>query len=384
MRTLLSKAIGSASLLLLLSTTGCQSAALNAPSGPSDAGIEYYTPAEQTLIHGYVYDPEAMYWSFFFCPSPPTPCPGGDLPVMDLNTGHFLYSLVAGVNVRVFDPVSGSDIASSFGPTDPYGVWQSPRIPSRTTSPYYLDAFPADAGLLDPPSPSAPPYPPYAPPIPTAGYLPTTQLRGINTSEHYCYIPRTAVMSDSGVLDAVVRYLNATAGPGHTVADFTNPAKYGGVAVIYLFAASPPVASIPASDTMVTSNVGTVLQVSWAPPGAVPPPIAPLQSPRGFFVVPDGAPAPLIGMGVVLLRPSGSPTTVSISGLDTASTLPPAQIPPGRPWTFTPITAAVRPGLISFGYRLADYVVGGPTVVGPFLVNIGPPDDFRCATGGQE
>jgi len=165
-------------------------------------------------------------------------------------------------------------------------------------------------------------------------------LKPIATRFNYCMGQPAALLGDTGILEAVAKHLTLT-GTDTTVTDLSSPARFGGVVVWWMLQPSGAGVHVPAFGTSIEANVGQVLNVNWAPPGALPPDV---QSERGFFV---DAEAPVSGMGIVVtLLPAkaGPPAPVQFTAID-----PVTDAEQGRPWAFPPLgPITVGPG-ISFG-----------------------------------
>jgi hypothetical protein len=185
--------------------------------------------------------------------------------------------------------------------------------------------------------------------LPTATYLPTLTAKPIATGKTtLCLDQAAGAVSDSGPLDAVAKFLTKTGTPT-TIADLTNPMKTAGVAVWWLWLPGPGALRVPAFGAQMTADIGTTYQISWLPPGTLPP-FLNIQSARGYFVNagPPGpmGPPPAPGLFVTVLPPlMGLPPAVTFTASD-----PVMDSTQGRPITFPPLPPSqIPPGMITFG-----------------------------------
>ncbi len=306
-----------------------------------------------TTVTGFVWDPEAFWFTLASCgqtcPIPPIRIPG--VPIFD-------RSLVNGTAVALFDPVTAQATLTAAKPTGTDGAFELLGVPSRPGPPFL--AFATRTG----PESTAltPAGPPTLTPVPAAAYLPTLTMKPIFTRTTNCIGQGAALVSDKGALEAVAKYLSQQ-GSATTVADLINPARFGGVAVLWAYRAAGPPVRVPAFGVKVTTSGGTLLPINWAPPGApLPPPLLALQSHRGFFVDTSAPQAPL-GLAVLLLPPlQGPPSPTQLAVVD-----PVNNAADGRPWAFPPLPPMViAPGLISF-IELPGLQPGSP-----------PPPEWVC------
>lgn len=325
-------------LVLMLGWCGCTTSA-----SPPDAGVYGPTVDAGTSVNGFVWDPEAFFFTVATCgpgcPFPPVRAPG---------TPPLKRSLVAGAKVSLFDPVQKKPAYSAPDLTGANGLWFMTGIPSRAMPPFF--AFTVEAQPPPPPDGGAPMMGPPLPPIPPATYLPTFTLRPIATLWTFCEGQAAALIGDSGILEAVANYLT-NAGTPTTVADFIDPTKYGGVVVIWNFQLGSPVLRAPAGGTTLAASMGQVLMIDWAPPGlpSLPPPVLAIQSQRGFYV--SSNPTSNIGVSVTTLPPvMGPPPMVTFTPSD-----PVTDPTKNRPFNYAPVTAPVPSKVITFGERLAIF-----------------------------
>jgi hypothetical protein len=283
---------------------------------------------------GYMLDPEAFFLSFFECTQkcqPPIPVLP---PILLDNNPLFLRAVIRGSGVSLQDR-SGTAGPLPTATTDPLGHWLMERVPNRD-EPYFISSD--GKGSL----PTEPIFPVLSP-LPPVSYVPTVTLRpmtaGVSDS---CWGLESNQLSNKGILDALARFLSATGTPT-TVADFTNPSKFAGVAVFWLGNPGFPYLRAPAANTTVEATAGQVINVEWAPPGFLPPPYDAMQSERGFFVA--GAPVSSMGIAAVLVPATGSPpASVTYKFVDSTT-----DAAAGRPWYYPSIQAPLTPGAITYG-----------------------------------
>ncbi len=315
-------------LLLAVVATGCT---YELPTEGVDGGatprpVTRYAPTvdPQTIVAGYVWDPEAYWVSLALC-GPACPIP----PLVMPGIPHFEAAVVRRAEVKLFDPLSNSATLSASAPSGAQGSYSVMGVPSRGDVPFFPTAVTPDA------------------PAATDGgaqpvtYLPTFTMRPVVTSWTQCLAISTVQASTIGILDAVAQAESQPGAPV-AVADLVNPAKYGGVAVFWMYQPLGGSVRVPAFGTRMDANVGRVLLIDWAPPGVLP--AAAKQSPRGFHV--GAGPVSGFGISVVLLPPlAGPPAPVTFTPVD-----PVTDLPNGRPWKFPALPPTViAPGMISFG-----------------------------------
>lgn len=275
-------------------------------------------------LSGFAVDPEAYFFNLAHCAPQGTQC---SLPPLYAEFSPlFQRSVVRGALVTLQDTVP--DPATGMPPqpappvpSDAQGLWTMEKVPTRKDAPYFVLSVPGPGTVAND---VQGPFP--LPPVPAGNYLTTMTVRPVVPSHSACVGLEALQMSDKGILEAVAKSLSAETSTSVTVGDLLNPAKYGGVTVFWLYAPGFPVFRVPADSTTVEASRGRVFHIDWAPPGALPPPLAPLQSARGFFI-PPGPPATSSKLGImVVLQPA-------LMG------------PPGPPIIYTPKdTLEIAPG----------------------------------------
>lgn len=322
-----------------------------------------------TRLSGFAVDPEAYFFNLANCAVPPAQCP---LPPLYAEFSPlFQRSVVRGALVTlqdtVPDPATGQPPAPGAPvPSDAQGLWTMEKVPTRRGAPYFVLSVPGPGTVAND---VAGPFP--LPPVPAGNYLTTMTVRPVVPAHSACVGLEALQMSDQGILDAVARSLSAESAPATvTVADLLNPAKYGGVTVFWLYAPGFPVFRVPADNTTVEASSGRVLHVEWAPPGALPPALAPLQSARGFFI-PPGPPAASSSVGIiVVVQPPlmGPPATITYTVKDTLE-IAPGQ---GPRFVFQPLDVPQVPGLVTFAGLQLNSTVPTTTVSIPPLTTCLP------------
>jgi hypothetical protein len=329
-------------------------AACNESNNPAQSSFiprpEYQNREPEGLtsrLTGFSVDPEAYFINLALC-APPGQC---QMPPLYAEFSPLLQrALVRNVPVTLTDTLPDPATGQPPPPPPPTvsnaaGLWTVEKFPTRRGPPF-LVLSPANQGTLanDVPVPM--------PPVPVGNYLTTVSVRPVVPAHSACVGLEALQMSDNGIMDAVARRLSAE-GPAVTVADLINPARYGGVTVFWFYRPGFPVFRVPADSTTVEATSGRVLNVEWAPPGALQPtPLAPFQSPRGFFI-PPGPPAPSSSIGVVAVVhpafPPGPPPVVTYTVKDTKSDVAGGPVE-GRPWLFPqPLQLPVIPGVVALG-----------------------------------
>lgn len=345
-------------LLCVVALAGCDDGEPIAP----DATLFDYDGGLGATIQGYTWDPEAFFWGLATCPPNPEQCPYP--PITIPKSPLFPRTVVRGAAVGLFDPTQPMQTMPlpfrAASPTGDSGGWQVAGVPTRPEPPFFAVAAVGDGGgLVQAPVPSLPEIPP-------AHYFPTQTLKPIATgATTFCLDQATGLIGDAGVLDAVARYLTSTGTPV-SAADFIDPAKYGGVAVWWLFQSGPPVLRVPAFGASVTADQGRSFTIHWLAPGTGPAEVTAIQSPRGFFVDAAGGSGPGLDVAVtvVLLPPvEGPPAMVGFTPTD-----PVSDATQGRPFSFPPLPPAmpIAPGIVSWGELQA------------LTPNSPPPPEFVC------
>jgi hypothetical protein len=348
----------SGALIGLVAFASCQ----DGKASQSDGAVFDYDGGIGATVQGYTWDPEAFFYGLATCPPDPEHCPYP--PITIPKSPLFPRTIVTGAAVGLFDPAQPMRMMplpfAAAATTGDDGSWQVARVPTRPGPPFFAVAAVGDGGGL------VPAMVPMLAPIPPAHYFPTFTLKPIVTgATTLCLDQATGLIGDSGILEAVARYLKS-AGKKVSAADFIDPGKYGGVAVWWLYQAGPPVLRVPAFGAYVKADQGQSFSIYWMPPGAGPAAVSAIQSARGFFVNMAGASGPGldIAVTVVLLPPvNGPPAMVGFVPTD-----PVSDSTQGRPFTFPSLPPAmpIAPGIVSWGELQAN------TPDSP------PPPDFVC------
>ncbi|MBZ4372509.1 hypothetical protein NR800_12125 [Corallococcus interemptor] len=299
-------------------------------------------------VTGFTVDPEAYFLNLANCAPPPAQCA---LPPLYAEFSPLLQRAVvrnAPITLQDTqpDPATGQPPAPG-APTvsDANGIWTLDKVPTRRGAPFLVLSLGGQATLANNATLPLPPPLPTLPPVPEGNYVPTLTVRPVVPAHSACVGLEALQMSDKGILEAVAKSLTAEGTPT-TVADLLNPARFGGVTVFWMYRPGFPVFRVPAANTTVTATSGRVLNVEWAPPGALPPALAPFQSTRGFFI-PPGPPAPNSSLGIVaVVHPPlmGPPPVVHYEAKDVTTS-----DPEGRPWSLMqPVDLPVIPGVVTF------------------------------------
>jgi len=309
--------------VLMLGGAGCSlSGTTNAPDGGDSLYVDRDPP--QTELNGVSFDPEAVYmYQQFICPDP---CPSG-APALATYSPPFMQSLVAGGQVHVVDPLTGND-AATVTQTGLDGRW-SAKVPQRNGAPYFTQ----EEGGAIPPSSD-----PDVVALPPVTYVSTHSLRPLPTgSSSVCASVPAPMISDSGIVQAVARYL------GVSVSDLLDPGQAGGVAVIWLYRPDFFVNIGTAAGTSVESTLGTVFNIGWKFPGTGDA----TQSDRGFYVD-TSSPVSALGLSVVLFDAAEAGQVATLTGHD-----PVEDAAAERPWTTQPMDITVTPGSVAYaGFQM--------------------------------
>jgi hypothetical protein len=311
-------------LLLALLATSCelrQNALEPLPSALTPRYVEVDLATLTSRVSGLAWDPEALWFSFATCGGPACP----ELPILIDTNPLMLRSIVRNARVVVVDADTGQAAVEAVT-SSAAGTWTLPRVPSRP-SPYFFISVQGEGEL---PSEEPPGAPPSLPQVPPASYLPTVTLRPLSTRQGTCMVQEAIHASNAGILDAVARHLTLQGQPT-TVADLIDPSRYAGVTVVWLYRPGFSALRVPAFGTTVTASAGTVLNVTWAPPGTVPPEA---HSPRGFVVA--RTPDTFMGIAVVLIPASEPVSTLTIQVRDLVS-----DAGQHRPWKHRPLQVPV-------------------------------------------
>lgn len=319
-------------------------------------------------LNGFTVDPEAYFINLASCAPVPEQC---QLPPLYAEFSPLLQrALVRNAPITLQDtqpdPATGQPPAPDVmtpSVSEANGIWTRDKVPTRRGAPFLVLSLGGQATLANNAVMPLPPPMLTLQPVPEGNYVPTVTVRPVVPAHSACVGLEALQMSDKGILEAVAKYLTAEGTPT-TVQDLLNPARFGGVTVFWLYRPGFPVFRVPAANTSVVATVkdvssgvdvpsGRVLNIEWAPPGALPPPLAPFQSTRGFFI-PPGPPAPIssLGLAAVLHPPlMGPPPMVTFTAKDLTTS-----DPEGRPWVFQAAVALpVVPGVVSFaGLQLAN------------------------------
>lgn len=294
-------------------------------------------------LMGYAWDPEAFFTSFVECTQkclPPIPA----LPPMLLdNNPLFLRSVVQGAKVTLQDR-SGSAGPLATADSDPLGNWVLPKVPIRDELYYPFSTGEGELPTFD--------YFPVLSPLPPADYAPTVSLRPVTTADaDGCWGIEASQLSTTGILQAIAKYLTSKGTPTTVAHLYGLTNRYEGVTVFWLY--NPGFSSLrgPGAGTTVEASAGQVLNVEWAPPGVLPPPLSDLQSQRGFFVA-EGAPVSSLGI-VAVLVPKGSTNPVTYKFKD-----PTTDAATGRPWKYPDLTVAPTSEAVAFGAIQLRFATG--------------------------
>lgn len=326
-----SKLVVALAAALTVGSVGCDDGGL---TGPEDGSIYSDGAAASATVSGYVWDTEAYWLSFagcgMNCMLPPLILPASPL---------FQAAIVPNAIVGLFDPASPTAglAFQAAAPSAKDGGYYIQNVPPRPAPPFFPVVGTVLPELNDGGTPTNP-----------VGYEPTMTLKPIATAKTtLCLSQGAGVVSDSGVLEAVAKFLTSKGTPT-TVADLVDPTKSGGVVVWWLWIPGSGSLRVPAFGSFVTSDVGTSYNISWLPPGQGPPFVLPIQSKRGFYVnsIGPGAPGAAPGVTVTVLPPvQGPPPAVKFTFTD-----PVTDAASGRPYQFRPLDPLqVGPGVVTFG-----------------------------------
>ncbi len=305
----------------------CSLAVACSPSAPAtDAGSPFGDIGPRTsVITGVTYDPEAFFFAFATWPPPQGPDDFPPPPATFAGIPYMTRSAVGGAKVYLIN--QGEPVAQTVaGPT---GEWRLSGVPSVMPNFNVLASEPGDAGVrLSEEFPS----PPFEP-IPTGTYFTTVSLRPLVPLKTYCHVQRSSIVGETGALGALAKAKNVP------VTDLLDPAKNAGVFLVQLTAPSPfaDFFFFPGDDGMeLSSNVGEIWAIDWAPPSAM----VPNSSPMGFTAAKGNRSH--IGYFAVVL-PVGTSEFVNVSAKDTK-----VDAMNGRPYFMTGVAAPPIPG-VSWG-----------------------------------
>jgi hypothetical protein len=360
---------------VLLALSGCSGEDV-VPSAPlADEAPFSPLPERQTTVSGIVHDPEAFFFSLAMFPPDPEDPEGENAPPPALFEGIPFLTLSVAVGSSVSLVADGARAGSSQAPSTPTGFWQVQGVPSSDTLHYLARAEPPAQGPVLTGGVDIFPSPPFET-VPEGQYFPTTALRPIIASPAMCQGQVAALVGETGALGALAQLLSAQGTPT-TAADLADPAKTGGVVLVWVYAPSfaLDLFNIPSGGIVAEASRGTVYGIDWAPPGAVPEG----QSPMGYLAAPE--PTSSLGYFAVVLPPGGGSAPVTLTFKDTLVTGP--QEEPGpfgpRPWRVPAITVPGVPG-ISFLRHFALRAEDEP--VDPDADPV-PPDDLSWRCIGQ-
>jgi hypothetical protein len=357
---------------VLLALSGCAGQDVEPPDSLGNEAPFTELPGRKTTVSGVVYDPEAFFFSLAMFPPDPEDPDGLNAPPPALFEGipFLTMSVAVGASVSLVEGTS-SEGPVSQAPTTPTGHWQVQGVPSREGTPYFARAVPPAQGPVLTGGVDIYPSPPFET-VPEGQYFPTTALRPIVASPALCQGQVATLVGETGALGALAQLLSAQGTPT-TPADLADPAKTGGVILVWAFAPSfaLDLFNIPSGGIVLEASRGTVYGIDWAPPGVVPEG----QSAMGYLAAPE--PTSTLGYFAVVLPP-GSTAPVTLSFQDTVVSDPdeePGPLGP-RPWRVPGITVPGRPG-ISFLRHFALPAEDEP--VDPDADPV-PPDDlsWRC------
>ncbi|MFY2562783.1 hypothetical protein ACN469_34640 [Corallococcus terminator] len=316
-------------------------------------------PARTTNISGVVFDPEGYFFTFMMLPEEEAE---GALPGV-FNGPYVGIPAIVGGQVTLAAPGGGDLVAS---PASFLGSWQVLGAPASDTTTYIASATPPAEGVFfDPTAPVQ---------LPEGTYYPTTFVRPILTNVTQCYGQSALLVGNAGALDAVAQHLTAGGTPT-TVEDLLDPAKTGGVALLWVHQPSflADLFLLPADSVAGETTAGQLIALDWAPPEGLPG-----QSPMGFMALPD--PLSMVGYFALVFPPNATePVTVSFT--DTFE-LPPGEEPdpeaPPRPFLIPPLTVEPRAGVVTvqrtFGQFAPPEPGEGPPDEGGGLEDPGPPE----------
>ncbi|MBX7096400.1 MAG: hypothetical protein K1X89_01695 [Myxococcaceae bacterium] len=324
-----------------VTVVSCGLLACGSTTSQPDASVFVDDIKPVTDIYGYSWDPEVFLANLFqcgpMCMFPPTSDPYSPL---------FDSTRLSGTKVTMMTLGTSWEPTTFSSTSDEMGTWSVRQVPQHAGAPYY---FPKGEGGAFALPPDMAPYDRG----PDAGYLPTLQLRPVASNyAGTCAAVESAQLSNIGILEAVAKFISVDGGTAVTPEDLVNPAKFGGVAVIWLTVPGDPVehrVGFGVDHTTLQASLGKVINISIAPPGMAPPE---LQSTRGFVVDPSLPGVSDLGISVVVLAPEEAGKEVTIAAVDTAHD--PMQ---GRPLYFPEFTIPIPSGVITYG---SFPMLGGP------------------------
>lgn len=288
-------------------------------------------PATTASISGVLYDPEGFFVTMFNFPAEPGHEDDLPPPAVFGDSPYLANVLLSGGEVRVSGPEGFAD--SPAARTAESGAWQVNGVAVNGETPYLVVASPSAEGVSLPAE--------QAVPLPQATYYPTKSLRPILANVTQCYGQTALMVGNAGALDAVAQRLTELGTPT-TVADLLDPAKTGGVSLLWVHTPSDAFDFFlsPMDSVAGEATAGQLIALDWFPVDPETGP-APGQSPMGFAALPD--PMSMIGYFALVLPP-GVTEPVEVRFTDTYTSLPEDDTEHfgPRPWKVPSIT--VEPG----------------------------------------
>ena len=360
-------------VLLAAALGGCSDAEPGTDGLDVDAPI-VELPSTQATVSGVLFDPEAFFVTMFNFPVEPGQ--EDDLPPPAILGGspYLANALITGGEVRVSSPEGLGEYTAPL--TSESGHWQVDGVPLNHETPYMVVATPPAEGVSLPVEQSVP--------LPPATYFPTKSMRPILANVTQCYAQTALMVGSAGALDAVAQAMTEQGTPT-TVADLVDPAKTGGVALMWVHTPSDAFDFFltPMDSVAGEATAGQLVALDWFP---VDPDLgaAPGQSPMGFAALPD--PVSFIGYFALVLPP-GVTEPVEVRFTDTYTSQPgedTERFGP-RPWPIPSVTVGPGSGLTVHRSFAAPEV---PWVDDPLADPGQPPPDFSwtCTPlpGGDE
>jgi hypothetical protein len=282
---------------------------------------------------GYTVDAEAFFINLANCGAT---CPFP--PLYNDQIPLYYRSVVRDASITALDLATGTPVNQS-GVSGPTGAWSVAKVPSRENPPYFVMTK-GGPGTLANDAPLPPEF--VLPDVPTGNYVPTITFRPISPVHGICVGIEAIQISDIGIMEAIAKNLSLTGPNTVTVSDLLDPTKFAGISVFWLYHPGFGFLKAPADNTTLEATSGQVLNIEWAPPGALPPELTPFQSTRGFFAPPG---APTSSLGLVAVVHTGTPPAepVTYTAKDTVTDA--ANL---RPWNFPPLPLPVIPGAVFF------------------------------------
>lgn len=302
----------------------------------------------QLSLSGVVYDPEAFFYSMaMFTPDPAFP---NDVPPPALfaGTAYLMESSIPGTRVSL---VKGASVVMTSEPSTETGSWNV-RGFSQDETEFNLVAEPPAAPLAL-----------GGGALPEAKYFKTRTLNPVIPSRTYCMNQVAISVGDTGALRAIADFKRSQ-GTNTTVADLLDPARSGGVLLVWVYSPSfyLNMFTIPSGEISLSADKGEVFALEWAPPGSFEG-----QTPLGYF----GAPGKLSSTGYfAVVMPPNASGPVHLTMTDTVT-----DNESGRPYEFPELTWNPTPGVTfhrTFGVMPAPPPNPDAEPVPPFL------NDWAC------